>query len=156
MHKLKKTTKEIIKSVFLFEPKILITITFIPFLYLLGWIFSQPFLLINLSKENLSLLGTVFTFLLFIFLMPTWFNIRWKIKNSWRILGLNNKNILKNILSFSQGIIFALILLTLIFIPIIKGNHFIWEGGLSSEILLNGILLLASCILDLKYHFGIC
>ena len=141
MHKLKKATKEIIKSVFLFEPKILITITFIPFLYLLGWIFSQPFLLINLSKENSSLLGTVFTFLLFIFLMPTWFNIRWKIKNSWRILGLNNKNILKNILSFSQGIIFALILLTLIFIPIIKGNHFIWEGGLSSEILLNGILL---------------
>ena len=142
MHKLKKATKEIIKSVFLFEPKILITITYIPFLYLLGWIFSQPFLLIKLSKENLSLIGTVFTFLLFIFFIPTWFNFRWQIRNSWSLIGVNNKTILKNILSFSKGIIFALILITLLLIPIFQGDNLSWGAGLSRNTIINGFFLI--------------
>ena len=167
MHNLNNSIKKIIKSIFIFEPKIFITITFLPFLYLLGWILSKPFLLVSLSKDNLSLIGTIFTFLLFISLMPAWFNFRWQIRNSWETLGLNNKTFLNNILSFSQGIIFALILLILILIPLLKSNYITFSGGLSSDIILNGILLtfgigVAEEIIfrgwlleDLKLQFGI-
>ena len=167
MHTPKKISKKTIKSIFLFKPKIFITIAFIPCLYLLGWIFSQSFLFLSLSKEALSLIGTIFTFLLFISLMPAWFNFRWQIRNSWETLGINNKTLLNNILSFSQGIIFALILLILILIPLLKSNYITFSGGLSSDIILNGILLtfgigVAEEIIfrgwlleDLKLQFGI-
>ena len=167
MHTPKKISKKTIKSIFLFKPKIFITIAFIPFLYLFGWILSKPFLLLSLSKDALSLIGTIFTFLLFISLMPKWFNFRWQIRNSWSTLGLNNKTLLNNILSFSQGIIFALILLILILIPLLKSNYIVWLGGLSSEIILNGLLLTLGIgfaeeiifrgwlLEDLKLQFGI-
>ena len=167
MHILNKTIKKTTKSIFLSKSKIFITITFIPCLYILGWILSQPFLLFNSSKEVLSLIGTIFTFLLFISLMPKWFDFRWEIKNSWSALGLNNKTLLNNILSFSQGIIFALILIILILIPLIKSNYIVLLGGLSSEIILNAILLTLGVgfaeelifrgwlLEDLKLQFGI-
>ena len=167
MHNPNKIIKKTLKSIFLLKPRIFITITFIPCLYLFGWILSQPFSLLSLSKEALSLIGTIFTFLLFIYLMPKWFNFRWQIKNSWSTLGLNNKTLLNNILSFSQGIIFALILLILILIPLLKSNYIVWLGGLSSEIILNGILLTLGIgfaeeiifrgwlLEDLKLQFGI-
>ena len=167
MHNPKKISEKTIKSIFLFKPKIFITIAFIPCLYLFGWILSKPFLLFSLSKDALSLIGTIFTFLLFISLMPAWFNFRWQIRNSWETLGLNNKTFLNNILSFSQGIIFALILLILILIPLLKSNFITFSGGLSSDIILNGILLtfgigVAEEIIfrgwlleDLKLQFGI-
>ena len=167
MHNANKNSKKKINSIFIFKNKIFVTIIFIPFLYLLGWIFSQSFLFLSLSKEALSLIGTIFTFLLFISLMPAWFNFRWQIRNSWETLGLNNKTFLNNILSFSQGIIFALILLILILIPLLKSNYITFSGGLSSDIILNGILLtfgigVAEEIIfrgwlleDLKLQFGI-
>jgi membrane protease YdiL (CAAX protease family) len=162
-----KKNKKKINSIVLLKNKIFVTIVFIPFLYLLGWIFSQSFLFLSLSKEALSLIGTIFTFLLFIFLMPTWFNYRWEIRNSWSTLGLNNKTLMNNILSFSQGIIFALILLILILIPLLTNNYISFSGVLSSDIILNGILLtfgigVAEEIIfrgwlleDLKLQFGI-
>ena len=119
MHTPNNVSKNTIKSIFLFKPKILITITLFPFLYLSGWILSQLFLLLSLSKEDLSLIGTIITFLLFIFLMPKWFKFRWQIRNSWSTLGLNKKTMLNNIFSFFQGIIFALVLLIFILIPLI-------------------------------------
>lgn len=167
MHNQNKKSKKQTKSIFLNKTNIFITIIFIPFLYLLGWIFSQSFLFLSLSKEALSLIGTIFTFFLFIALMPAWFNFRWQIRNSWETLGINNKTLLNNILSFSQGIIFALILLILILIPLLKSNYITFSGGLSSEIILNGILLtfgigVAEEIIfrgwlleDLKLQFGI-
>ena len=167
MHNQNKKSKKQKNSIFLHKTNIFVTIIFIPFLYLLGWIFSQSFLFLSLSKEALSLIGTIFTFLLFIALMPAWFNFRWQIRNSWETLGINNKTLLNNILSFSQGIIFALILLILILIPLLKSNYITFSGGLSSEIILNGILLtfgvgVAEEIIfrgwlleDLKLQFGI-
>ncbi len=167
MHNQNKKSKNQTNLIFLNKTNIFITIIFIPFLYLLGWIFSRSFLFLSLSKEDLSLIGTIFTFLLFIALMPAWFNFRWQIRNSWETLGINNKTLLNNILSFSQGIIFALILLILILIPLLKSNYITFSGGLSSEIILNGILLtfgigVAEEIIfrgwlleDLKLQFGI-
>ncbi len=167
MHNQNKKSKKQTSSIFLNKNKIFVTIIFIPFLYLLGWIFSQSFLFLSLSKQALSIIGTIFTFLLFISLMPAWFNFRWQIRNSWETLGLNNKTLLNNILSFSQGIIFALILIILLLIPSLKSNYITFSGGLSSDTILNAILLtfgigVAEEIIfrgwlleDLKLQFGI-
>ena len=81
-----------IKNIFLLffsGPKLLTTITFIPFLYICGWILAFPTRLIGLEKESLSLLGTIFTFLIFVFSLPKWFHIRLNIKNSWTLLCIN-------------------------------------------------------------------
>ena len=100
-------TKKFIKSFFLLRPRFLSTIFFIPLLYLIGWVLAQPLLLLDFQKENLSLIGTIFTFFLFIFLIPSWFNVRWKIRNTWEILGVNKNNFLQNIFDFSKGILIS-------------------------------------------------
>ena len=84
-----KNIKNIFPKLFFSGPKLLSTITFIPFLYICGWILAFPALLIGLEKESLSLLGTIFTFLIFVFLLPKWFHTRWNIKNTWILLGIN-------------------------------------------------------------------
>ena len=167
MIKLINTIKIFLKSLFLFKPKFFLTLVFIPILYIIGWLLSLPLLLLNFEKENLSLIGTIFTLILFIFSMPSWFNIRWEIRNTWKVLGLNKKNLLENILHFSQGIFLSLILIILILIPILNENYIIWLGGLSSKIIINGILLTfgvgfaeelifrAWLLEELKLQFGI-
>ena len=159
--------KIFLKSLFLFKPKFFLTLVFIPILYIIGWLLSLPLLLLNFEKENLSLIGTIFTLILFIFSMPSWFNIRWKIRNTWTVLGLNKKNLLENILHFSQGIFLSLILIILILIPILNENYIIWLGELSSKIIINGMLLTfgvgfaeelifrAWLLEELKLQFGI-
>ena len=74
----------LIKSFFLLRPRFLSTIFFIPILYGIGWGLSQPLLLFNFEEENLSLIGTIITFFLFIFLLPYWFYIKRKKSSAWR------------------------------------------------------------------------
>jgi len=66
----------LIRSFFLLRPRFLSTIFFIPILYGIGWALSQPLLLFNFEKENLSLIGTIITFLLFIFLIYLLFSAK--------------------------------------------------------------------------------
>jgi len=134
--------KIFLKSFFLQRPRFLSTILFIPILYGLGWVLAQPLLLINFDKEKLSLIGTIYTFFLFIFLLPYWFNIRWRLRNTWEILGINTNNFFRNIIDFSKGILFSLLLITLILMPILKGNYIFWEGEFSQAIFLNSVLLI--------------
>ena len=167
MIKLINSIKIFLKSLFLFKPRFFLTLVFIPILYIIGWLLSLPLLLLNFEKENLSLIGTIFTLILFIFSMPSWFNIRWEIRNTWKVLGLNKKNLLENILHFLQGIFLSLILIILILIPILNENYIIWLGGLSSKIIINGMLLTfgvgfaeelifrAWLLEELKLQFGI-
>ena len=132
---MKNLTKVILKSFFELRPKILSTILFIPFLYLMGWVLAQPLFYLNFDKENLSLIGTFFTLFLFILLLPYWFQGKWNIKNTWEKLGINRNNIWINILHFSQGILFSLILIIIILIPILKTNYVTWSGELTPSIL---------------------
>jgi len=129
------------KSFFLLRPKFLSTIIFIPILYGIGWALSQPLLLFNFEKENLSLIGTIFTFLLFLFFLPYWFYIRWNISNTWVILGINKNKLFKNFVHFSQGILFSLVLIILILVPLLQKNCISWIGEFSPSILLNSVLL---------------
>ncbi len=137
-----KSIKLIFEKSFLIKPKILSTLFFIPLLYLLGWILTKPFLLIGVDKENLSLIGTFFTFIIFVASMPGWFELRWNLQNTWILLGVNKiDNRKKMIFYFLKGFLCSIILLLLILIPLIRYKWASWVGTISPEILLNAILL---------------
>ena len=128
---------------FLLSPKLLSTIIFIPFLYVFGWILATPLLLIGLDKVNLSLTGTIFTFLLFVFSLPKWFQIRWSIKNTWVLLGINKIDNDRNfIFYFVRGFLLSIILICLINIPIIGTQWGSWLGKISPGIVINAIFLI--------------
>ena len=130
-------------SLFYLSPKLLSTIIFMPFLYIFGWILATPLLLIGLGKVNLSLTGTIFTFLLFVFSLPKWFQIRWGINNTWELLGINKIHRDINwIFYFMKGFILSIILVCLIIIPLIGTQWASWLGKISPEIFINAIILI--------------
>ena len=143
MDYLLKPIKIIGKRFLNIKPKILLTVLFIPFLYLFGWILAKPLLIFGLGIETISLIGTVFTFLLFLISIPKWFEIRWGYNNTWRQLGINKIYRRENrLFYFFKGFLYSIILLSLIVIPIICSKYGQWLGRLSPEVLLNSILLL--------------
>ena len=135
------SAKILVKSFFISRPRFLSTIFFIPILYGIGWAISQPLLLINFEKENLSLVGTIVTFLIFIFSLHYWFYIRWGIKNTWALLGITKNRSVLNLIDFSKGFLFSLFLIILILIPILLSDFISWKGQFSTTILLNSVLL---------------
>ena len=143
MSYLSKTIQIISKKFIISKPKILSTILFIPSLYLLGWIIAKPLLFFGLEKEIISLIGTIFTFLLFVIALPKWFEIRWGLNNSWTLLGIKSMDKKENRFSyFLKGLFYSTILLSLILIPLICNDWGSWLGKLSPEILLNTLLLI--------------
>ncbi len=138
-----KIIKNIFLKLFFSGPKLLTTITFIPFLYICGWILAFPTLLIGLEKESLSLLGTIFTFLIFVVSLPKWFQTRWNLKNTWKLLGIKKiDNNRKLILYFLRGFAISSVLVSLILITIIGTKCGYWIGKIYPDIFFNGILLL--------------
>ena len=134
--------KNIYLNLFFFSPKLLSTIIFFPFLYICGWILATPILLLGVDKENLSLIGTIFTFLIFVFSLPKWFKLRWGNDNTWKLLGINKNDKNKNlIIFFLRGLLLSIILITLIFISIIRTKWGYWIGTISPDTLINAILL---------------
>ena len=137
-----KLIKTIFEKSFLIRPKILSVILFIPLLYFLGWFLTKPILLIGLGKEKLSLIGTIFTFLIFVVSMPRWFELRWGLNNTWVLLGVNKIDKReKMIFYFFKGFLYSIILITVILIPLVTYEWGGWIGIISPKILLNGILL---------------
>ncbi len=138
-----KPIKIISKKVLIIRPKIISTILFIPFLYLLGWILAKPLFILGLGKEHISLIGTIFTFLIFVISIPKWFEIRWGFNNPWILIGINKVDKKEyRFFYFLKGVLYAIILLTLILIPIISNKWVNWLGELSPQILLNSLLLI--------------
>ena len=130
-----KNIKNIFLKLFFSGPKLLSTITFIPILYICGWILAFPTRLIGLERESISLIGTIFTFLIFIFSLPIWFQTRWNLKNTWSLLGINviNKN-RKFIYYFLRGLLISSILLSPILITIIYTKSGYWVGEIYPNI----------------------
>ena len=146
MNILYKRIKNIYLGLFFLSPKLLSTIIFIPFLYICGWIFATPIFLLGVDKENLSLIGTIFTFLIYVFSLPKWFKLRWGFKNTWTLLGISKINkIDKNInlfIFFLRGFLLSIILISLILIPIIWTKWGYWIGTISPNTFINAICLL--------------
>jgi len=139
----KKTSKKFLR-LFYINPKLISTILFIPFLYILGWLLAQPLNLLNVNKEDIPLIGTIFTFFIFVILLPYWFRIRWGILNTWKILGIkkSNKNQNSNFYYFLKGLLYSIILMTSILFPLIGTQYGHWLGKISTEIIINFIFLI--------------
>ncbi len=124
--------------------KFLATILLLPLLYFVGFILAQPITLIkpSLSHEDVSLIGTIFTFLLFMLVLPSWIRVRWNITKPWLAIGLftsGNKTFFR---MFAEGIAYSFALIVLIFIILFCGSWGKWIGQLHSfEVLVNAILL---------------
>jgi len=143
MNILYERIKNIYLGLFFLSPKLLSTIIFIPFLYICGWILATPIFLLGVDKENLSLIGTIFTFLIFIFSLPKWFKSRWGVINTWKLIGINKTD--KNInlfIFFLRGFLLSIILISLILIPIIGTKWGYWIGTISPDIFINAIFLI--------------
>ena len=46
----------------------------------------------GIEKENISLIGTIITFLIFVISLPKWFEVRWKLNNVWKLVGIKKTN----------------------------------------------------------------
>ena len=131
------------KKLFFLNPNLFSTIIFIPFLYLIGWVLATPIFILGLDKESISLIGTIFTFLIFIFSLPKWFEIRWGLNNSWKLLGIKKIDRKKNLIYyFLRGFLLSIILICLICIPIIRTEWGDWVGKISPDIIINAIFLI--------------
>ena len=130
-----KNIKNIFIKLFFSGPKLLSTITFIPILYICGWILAFPICLIGLDRESISLIGTIFTFLIFVFLLPIWFQTRWNLKNTWSLLGINKIDTNRKLIYyFLKGLTISSILVSLILITIIGTKSGYWVGEIYPNI----------------------
>ena len=139
-----KNFKNIYFKIFLIRPKLLSTFIFVPFLYILGWFLAQPFILLGIETEKISLIGTIFTFFIFLISMPNWFKFRWGLRNSWQILGVKkiDINIFLSFYFFLKGFLYSVILMSVILIPIVLTQAGKWNGRLSPDVFMNAIILI--------------
>ncbi len=94
------------------------TFTLFLFLYPTGWLISHFFYIFNrdISPNNLSIIGTILTFILFLSVLPSWGRVRWKTNHFWASIGLDFKNKLLALKIFFSGFIFSALLLFVLFL----------------------------------------
>ena len=136
-----------LNSLLRIHPRWIPSLLLVPCLYAAGWLTAQLFTMFGLAETNVSPLGTLFSFVLFLALLPRWGKIRWQSKHPWRTLGISGggrdgRPRLAGVLC--QGLLWALLLLGVIVLPILIGSWGHWLGECSLPKLLNGILLIAS------------
>tara|TARA_B100000214_G_C23902402_1_gene597168 strand:+ start:201 stop:1052 length:852 start_codon:yes stop_codon:yes gene_type:complete len=119
------------------------TFTLFLFLYPLGWLISHFVYLFNrdISTNNLSIIGTTISFIIFLCVLPSWGSIRWKTKNIWVFFGLDFKNIFRAVKKFFSGFIFSVFLMFILFLFFylcgwIERIDFVKLGALANAILL--------------------
>ncbi len=123
-------------------------LTLFLFLYPAGWIVSHLLYIFDrdISSNNLSIIGTIISFILFLAILPSWGSIRWKTNNLWLSIWLDVNNKFKSLKIFFSGFMFSAFLIFILFI-----FYFIcgWIDRLDyikfSE-LLNAILLIVGIV----------
>ena len=158
--------KELYLNLFFLRPKLLSTKIFMPILYIIGWVLALPLFFIGL--ENISLIGTIYTFLIFVFSLPKWFKIRWGLNNSWTLLGINKDDKNRNfVFYFLKGFLLSAILISIVLISLIQTQWGYWIGKIHPEILINAIFLILGIgfaeelifrgwlLEEFKNHFGL-
>ena len=137
-----KKIENLYLKIFIFKPKIISLILFIPFLYLIGWILAKPISILSPNNQNTSLIGTIITFSIFIISLPKWFKMRWGLLNTWALVGVKKNDKRQNLsFYFFKGILYSLFLLLVILIPILEKNSGNWQWNISVNILINAIIL---------------
>ena len=81
--------------------------------------------------------------LIFVISLPKWFEVRWKLNNVWKLVGIKktHRNS-KSSFYFLKGLLGSISLLSAILIPIILFKDGIWLGEISIDILINSLLLI--------------
>ena len=135
---------KLLDRLLLLQPVWLSTLLFIPLLYALGWITAVPLTLLGLPAQQVSLTGTVLSFVLFLLVMPRWAALRWSEHHPWRRLGLvgrNPRNRIPHLTSLSIGLLMSLALITVIVSLLVFTGHGTWKGSLTINALLNCLIL---------------
>ena len=113
------------------------------FLYPAGWFISQFIYLFyqDISTNNISIIGTIITFCLFLILLPGWGRIRWKTTNLWLAIGLDSKNKFRSLKIFLTGFIFSCFLLLIFYLIIYLSGWVDSFNYIKFSALLNALLL---------------
>jgi membrane protease YdiL (CAAX protease family) len=128
----------------LLTPRWLPVFVLIPVLYLIGWVKAQLLTLVGLPTSAVSLVGTVFSFLLFLLLMPRWIRLRWLIKRPWVALGLRGvaPHQPSSFAVLFRGLLWSFCLLALIVLPLLLGHWAQFQRTDSVRLLLDAFVLL--------------
>ena len=128
----------------LLQPTWLPTVLFIPLLYALGWLAALPLTLVGLPTDQVSLTGTVLSFVLFLLVMPHWAGQRWSAERPWTALGIRNTgtgNRPAPAAALLKGILLAAGMLSLITTIVLIGGWGHWVGQLEAIPMVNALLL---------------
>ncbi|MDC3011545.1 CPBP family intramembrane metalloprotease [Synechococcus sp. AH-736-G21] len=128
----------------LLQPVWLPTVLFIPLLYALGWLAALPLTLLGLPTDQLSLTGTVLSFVLFLALMHRWVAVRWSAEKPWAALGICRANPQEQptpAAALLKGLLIAAGLLTVITSVVLLEGSGDWRGEVDATQLTNGVLL---------------
>ena len=128
----------------LLQPVWLPTVLFIPLLYALGWLAAFPLTLLGLPTDQLSLTGTVLSFVLFLLVMPRWAALRWSVSQPWAALGIYGANPQEQpapAAALLKGLLIAAGLLMVITSVVLIDGSGNWRGEVDSTQLTNAVLL---------------
>ena len=128
----------------LLQPAWLPTVLFIPLLYALGWLAAVPLTLLGLPTDQLSLTGTVLSFVLFLLVMPRWAALRWSESRPWAALGIRGAKPQKQpapVAALLKGLLIAAGLLMVITSVVLIDGSGNWQGEVDATQLTNAVLL---------------
>ncbi len=115
----------------------------VPIVYLIGWLTVQPLRIFSniFSTDSISLFGTIISFIVFIFLLPSWSQMRWGTKTVFRAIGVTNNNTKATIRFFWRGIIWAFVLLFILLFSAFLCSSLVWIGDVNLALISNALLL---------------
>ena len=128
----------------LLQPVWLPTVLFIPLLYALGWLAAVPLTLLGLPTDQLSLTGTVLSFVLFLLVMPRWAALRWSESRPWAALGIRGAKPQEQPSpagALLKGLLIAAGLLMVITSVVLIDGSGNWRGEVDATQLTNAVLL---------------
>ena len=128
----------------LLQPAWLPTVLFIPLLYALGWLAAVALTLLGLPTDQLSLTGTVLSFVLFLLVMPRWAALRWSESRPWAALGIRGAKPQKQpapAAALLKGLLIAAGLLMVITSVVLIDGSGNWRGEVDATQLTNAVLL---------------
>ena len=105
---------------------------------------AVPLRLFGIEPEQHALIGTAFSFLLLLMLLPRWCRLRWQSRNSWRSLGLSGggrRGRPQLAPALLRGLGLALLLLGVILLLVLTGSWGHWLGEWSLGRSLNALAL---------------
>ena len=125
------------------NPRWIATVLIIPFLYAAGWLEAKLMVPLGLPNNQVSLTGTLLSFIQFVLLMPIWARTRWNERHAFRFLGLSRQKRQHRsaAILLAQGTLLAVSLLGLIAVPLVLNEWALWTPNLSIGTTINALTL---------------